>query len=124
MSRPPALVLALAGLVLAGCIERKETITVDADGRVAFVVEHVTDSHDELYLGDPVPSLDNGWLVEESVEVDDEGEETFTLRAEAAFPPGLELPSNYAARTDPDPDIALQFPTTLAIEARRERNGA
>jgi hypothetical protein len=115
-----ALAAAVVGLHLAGCIERKEAIRIEADGRVEIEVRHDTDSHAEMYLGDAVPTEDRGWIVETSTTVDDEGEEQFHLRAVASFPADSPLPSNYASIRDPDPDISLQFPTALRIEERRD----
>ncbi len=47
----------LAGLSAAGCIERRETITVDAGGGAAVHVEFETQSFSELYEGDAIPSV-------------------------------------------------------------------
>lgn len=116
MTRLRLTLLALAtALLLAGCLERKETITVRPDGGVDMEVVYTSESHSELYLGDAVPTLDQGWIVEESVDVDEEGKETFTLRALASFPPDSPLPASYASRRDPAPEQSLQFPTTVTV---------
>ncbi len=103
-----------------GCVERKERISVRLEGTVLIEVSFSTESFNELYSddGDAVPSLAGGWLVEEAVEVDDGGEKEYHLRAEAIFPPEIDLPSNFASPGDSTPDVYLQFPTTVTIEDR------
>jgi len=115
-----ALTIALAVPVLTGCIERTERIEIEPDGSVLMKLAFSTDSFDELYLGDAVPTLEGGWAVAESVERGEEGEETFGLDAEAAFGPKDDLPSSYAPPRDPDGDTYLQFPTELTFEERRD----
>jgi len=115
-----ALMIALAVPALTGCIERKETIIIEPDGSVRMKLAFSTNSFDELYLGDAVPTIEGGWVVAESVERDEEGKETFTLEAEAAFGPKDDLPSSYASPRDPDGDTYLQFPTELTFEERRD----
>ncbi|MHC5024395.1 MAG: hypothetical protein ACYTGG_10880 [Planctomycetota bacterium] len=107
-------------LLLPGCIERKESIRVGADGRVEMQVRHDTDSHTEMYLGDAIPAEDRGWIVQAWSDLDAEGKEQFHLRAAATFPAGSILPSNYASVQDPDPGTSLQFPTALLQEERRD----
>jgi hypothetical protein len=96
----------------AGCLEHRETITVDPDGTVTIEARFTTDSEDELYEGD------GGWIVVESVEIDDDEQERFHLVADAVFPPEVQLPANYAVPGDADTDLYLQFPTTVTIEDR------
>jgi hypothetical protein len=109
---------AAATLGLAGCLERRETITVDPDGTVTIEARFSTGSEAELYEGDAVPLPAGGWIVDESVEIDDDEQERFHLVAEALFPPEAQLPDNYAMPGDPDTDLYLQFPTTVTIEDR------
>ncbi len=103
-----------------GCVERKERISVRPEGTVLIEASFSTESFDELYSedGDAVPSLAGGWLVEESVEVDDDGDNQYHLRAEAFFTHEIGLPSNFASHGDATPDVYLQFPTTVTIEER------
>ncbi len=108
----------VASLGLAGCLERREAITVDPDGTVTIVASFTTGSEAELHDADAVPSLAGGWIVDESVEIDDEDEQRFHLVAEALFPPEVQLPDNYAMPGDADTDLYLQFPTTVTIEDR------
>ena len=107
-------------LSLSGCVERKERINVRPEGTVLIEVRFSTESFEELYSdkGDAVPSLAGGWLVEESLDVDDDGDKEYHLRAEAIIPPEIDLPSNFASPGDMTPDVYLQFPTTVTIEQR------
>jgi hypothetical protein len=105
-------------LGLGGCLERRETITVDPDGTVLIEARFATQSEAELWEGDAMPSLAGGWIVDETVEVDDEGQEHFRLMAEALFPPEVKLPDGYGVPGDPDEDLYLRFPTTVTIEDR------
>lgn len=109
-----------AALLLAGCIERKETLVIHPDGGVDIDIEYRADSEAELYDGDAVPTLGRGWFVVESVEQRDDDRETFILTAEADFDPGEALPADYAAVRDPYPDTNLQFPTDVTFEQRRD----
>ncbi len=114
------LCLALACALLSGCLEREEQITVDADGGVTIVATWRTGDRGDLVKGDPVPTVAGGWLVEESVDTNEDGEQTHRLRAEAAFPLGHALPASFATPGDVNADVALEFPTTLSVDARRD----
>lgn len=107
-------------LALAGCLERKERITVDPAGRVSVHAEFKSDSLDEIIAGDTAPSLRGGWIVDEKLERDQEGKETHILTADAFFGAGAKLPASYAAPGDADVDLYLQFPTTLTVEHRAD----
>jgi hypothetical protein len=112
--------LVVAALALAGCIERKETITVEPEGTVVIEADLTTGTVEDLWEGDAVPTPAGGWIVVETTDVDDEGRETFRLQAQAEFPPSRELPSTYATPGDPDEDLYLRFPTTVMIEERAD----
>lgn len=114
-----ALMIALAVPALTGCIEREEQIAIELDGSVRMKLDFQTNSFDELYLGDAVPTMEGGWVIAESVEENQEGEETYKLRAEAIFGAKQDLPSSFASPRDPDLDTYLQFPTDITIEQRR-----
>ena len=113
-----ALVAVLISLLLFGCLERKEHITIKEDATVVIQADFSTDSINELLEGDALPSMQAGWLTEDSVQEDEEGKKTFHISARAIFPPDIDLPQNYAALDDVNPDLYLQFPTTLKIEQR------
>ncbi|MCH7546119.1 MAG: hypothetical protein IID30_06930 [Planctomycetes bacterium] len=106
--------------VLTGCLERKEHIVVRPDGSVKITVNHTSESWDDMYLGDAWPRLEGGWLAVTSSQVDNEGKETFYLKAEATFPPDVELPSDYEIPQDHFPATSTVFPTELTIEERRD----
>jgi len=108
----------MAALLLAGCLERVETITVEADGTVVIEAVFKTDELDELYEGDAMPSDAGGWLVQDIEEIDDDGEHHYRLLADSVFGPNTELPENYAVAGDPDTKLYLQFPTSVVIEYR------
>lgn len=107
-------------LVLGGCLEREERITVSPDGTVHVKVHHESKSRNELYEVDAAPSLEGGWFVEETSAIHDDGDERFRLDAEMVFGPDAVLPTNYAALNDKRADVFLQFPTTLEIEQRSD----
>ncbi len=112
------LAVAWTAILLTACIERTEKLTVEPDGTVMIEASFSTGSWGELYEGDAVPSLAGGWLVEESVELDDEGREHYRLVAEAIFPPDVELPESFAPPGDPQAELSLRFPTEVMIEER------
>lgn len=112
--------IAVLLLLIPGCLERKEHITIQPDGGVKFRIEYTADSQKELDEGDAVPQLDRGWFVNAYVEEADDGKNKYHLDADASFLPGEELPGDYASIRDPYADTNLQFPTTLEIEERRD----
>ena len=121
MTRKIYIAMALAAgisILLLGCLERKEHISVKADATIVIEADFSTESINELIEGDALPSIQAGWLTEDSVEEDAEGKKTFHINAQAIFPPDVEIPQNYAAIDDVNPDLYLQFPTTLKIEQR------
>jgi hypothetical protein len=73
-----------------------------------------------MYLGDAWPRLNGGWLADNWTERDNDGKETFHLKAEMTFPREFELPSHYEIDDDPFPGTATRFPTSLTIEERRD----
>ena len=114
-----AIILSIGiALLLLGCLERKEHISVKADATVVIEANFSTESMNELLEGDALPSIQAGWLTEDSVQEDDQGKKTFRISAQAIFPPDVGLPKNYAALDDVNPDLYLQFPTSLKIEQR------
>lgn len=112
--------LLLAFIAMPGCVERKEHLTITPGGSVLYRIEYKSDSADDLYGGDAVPRLADGWIAAQNIERDENGKETYILAAQMVFPAGVKLPSHYASRTDPDADLFLQFPTTLTFEQRRD----
>ena len=111
----PALVL----VSTIGCIKRSETITIFEDGRVRLETEIVGDP-DDVYNGDAMPTAQSGWQVTDRTETDAEGEKELTRVAKREIPAGQPLPSSYAPADSRLDLIALQFPTTVAVEQRAD----
>lgn len=114
------LAMTLAGLVLCGCLERKERITVEPDGTVLIEATFESNSFNEIQEGDAIPTLETGWAVVDSVHQDKDGQDVFRLQATAVFPPEVDLPDTFARAGAPEAGTALQFPTELIIEDRRD----
>ncbi len=107
-----------AALGVAGCLERKETITITKDGRVTIAIAY---EGEKAYFEtlDALPAEASGWKVER--EVKKEGDkEVVTLTAERRFGPNEELPDSFAPANDPDSKLYLQFPTTVQRERRAD----
>ena len=109
--------LALA-LGLGGCLERSERITVEPDGTVGIEILFKTESFEELHRAGTAPALAGGWLTEEWVEEDEEGEKRYLLRAETLLGADMPLPANFAVPGDSRSGEYLQFPTAITIEDR------
>ena len=86
----------------------------------SLAVRFETESFDEMYEGDAVPTVDAGWIVVETSAPQDDGKEIYRLTADAEFGPEEPLPSSYASPRDPDPDLWTRFPTEVTIEERRD----
>ena len=106
---------------LAGCMRRKETITINPDGRVNISLEYDGGLAD-VTEGDAMPSEASGWQVvtEERVTETDDGKPSkeMTITGEASFEPGGPLPFTFGDPDDPYFDAYLHFPTTLVVEER------
>jgi hypothetical protein len=107
-------------LLLQSCVERKEHLQISSGGSIQYRLEYASDSPDDLYQGDAVPKPAEGWLVSEEIEKHDDGNTTYHFKAESVFPPNRKLPAIFAAHTDSDADLYLQFPTSLKMEHRRD----
>src|SRR5439155_4262926 len=90
----PLIACAMA-IVLGGCFDRKEHITISERGSAAFELNYHTDSLDDLLNGDVMPTPQAGWAVEQKSEKDKDGKESFSLLALASYPPGFAMPSNF-----------------------------
>ena len=86
-------------LCLAGCLKRKETITIARDGRVQIALDFEGDTND-VENGDAMPSAASGWQVKVTKEINQksngETSEDTTIEGGADFGPDDELPSTYA----------------------------
>lgn len=118
---PTALLLATSMLpALTGCLERKEYVRVDRDGSVSLRVEITGDLADFAPGGDPLPSEECGWRVNEETRTKDDGGEERRLEATFDASPGERLPDSYDPGEDRDHSVALRFPTTVKVERRRD----
>lgn len=116
---------AVSVAALAGCLERRETITIEPDGTATIEAVFETESQNEFYDFDALPSLAGAWLVGEVEEVEPAAEAgdsnpRYRLSAEARFPPNVPLSENFATPGDARGKLYLQFPTTLLIEQRKD----
>ncbi len=108
------LVVSICGLALAmaGCLERKERITIREDLSASIECEYSGDAND-LTEGDAMPSERTGWMA--FIKPEDDNKATLTATIEIA--PGAALPGTFAAGPD---SVALQFPTGLTKEERAD----
>jgi hypothetical protein len=103
-------------LYAAGCLQRKEIITVRPDGGVDFRIEMAGEPAEFAVGGDALPDRATGWDVEDETRTDAEGKETQTRRAQLHVAAGRPLPDSYADPRSPLYEIALRFPTELHVE--------
>ncbi|HZU99042.1 MAG TPA: hypothetical protein VFF73_20205, partial [Planctomycetota bacterium] len=108
----------VVGVLLSGCLDRKETIKVQADGGVS--VAFVLKGDPGEFKPDRVDVLPGGagWKVtDEDVARDDGNGSDHVRRAEASFARIEDAPSSFGAADDPAP---LTAHTTLRREATKE----
>jgi hypothetical protein len=115
--RVPA-VLVACSLLLAGCLERKETITIQKDGTVE--VSYVLKGDPGEFGADRVDALPSGtpWTVtDEDVAKSDGSGSDHVRHAKATFAKIEDAPQSNGAADDPAP---LRVKTTLRIEAAKD----
>ena len=120
-----AAALGILGATLCGCLERREMITVEPDGTVNIQATFESESREEFYDFDALPTLAGLWIVGDVEEFEAAGGAAdsgprYRLEAEAKFPPDVALPENFADAGDSRATLYLQFPTTLALERRKD----
>lgn len=108
------LVISLASLLLAGCLEVNEEIHVNESGeaRVVIILEG-----DKVEFSSVValPS-EVDWQIDTlEIENPDEEKPKMKLRAERVVKPGQEFPHTFADPSDPLANKQLQFPTELKV---------
>ncbi len=108
----------LALMVAAGCLKRKETITIASDGSTTIRL-HYTGTPSDFKTADALPAAASGWPIEVAVTTDGK-DETQTRVAQRTFAAGQPLPRTFAAEDDPDADLYLDFPTTVRTERRAD----
>ncbi len=111
------LVASLLPALAAGCLERKEKITVDPDGAVTIRLKY-EGSPKDLDSRDAMPAAASGWETTRTLIEKKGDDEKYQLYAKRKFAPSQPLPESFAAPDDPDADLKLRFPTTLTIEHR------
>ena len=120
LSRPlaPASAAGLLAALLcsAGCLERKERITVSTGGAVEIVGTFNGDAG-EFTEGDALPAPGSAWTVADERSVNDNGDPQVSRTARLALAPGQPLPATFAS-TPASAEVSLQFPSTLTIEER------
>lgn len=102
-------------LGLGGCLERYETITVNADGSAVLKsvfkgdVQDVTDAR-----GDAIPGVGSAWIVRDEPDAGDAKKMTRT--AEMSVGAGQRFPSTYLAlESDVRASRVLNFPTSVRV---------
>ncbi len=105
-------------MLLAGCLERKETIRVHPDGAADVRLEFRGDVGD-FSGGDALPSEESGWNVT-SENLKSENKEERVLRADRTVKAGEDLPDSYAVSGDPEHEAALRFPGHVRVEKRED----
>ena len=109
----------LLSLLLSGCLERKETITVDRNGGVRIRVELEGDPSD-FDTGDVLPTREAGWKVEEQMVENDDGSKKLRRIAMRSYRAGSDLPDSFADSDHPQYEVALMSPTDLTVEKRSD----
>jgi len=115
---PFCVLLAGTALAVAGCLERKEWLTVRRDGSVEYRIEYRGDPSD-FSGGDALPSRRGGWDVRDRMETEDDDEEQVRTGVRR-IAPHEPLPDSFAEPGTPEYEAALRFPTTVRIERRRD----
>ncbi len=111
------LAVTLPTLLLAGCLERKETIRVKPDAKVEIELTFEGDVAD-VDAGDAMPAEAGGWDVSRQMKEDDD-KQKLVLAADRTFDAGAELPDSFAT-DDETREVALRFPTEVTREKRAD----
>lgn len=115
----PMASVALAATLVAGCLERKETIRVTRDGAAEIRLEY-TGAAADFEGGDALPQDGvAGWNVELKHVAKDDSEE-IELRGRLEIAAGKPLPDSFAESGDEAHKTSLRFPTTIKVEKRRD----
>ena len=110
----PKYLLATCALLLCGCIEREETIVVDAEGAAALEIRFEGDSKDfgpEVAL----PAAPEWTLKDRRVDTNQNGTAQLHLTAVRSVPYGRPLPHTFARTGDPYAERQLQFPGEIRM---------
>jgi hypothetical protein len=110
---------AVCSLLLAGCLDQEETITVAKDGSVAIEVK-LSGKPDQL--SDPIliPAGPD-WQIRER-KIDSSGDSPeLTIVAVANTPYGRPLPEAFVSRSSPEYDLCLRFPGEVTMKSEGNR---
>lgn len=110
--RWPAL---LCALLLAGCLEREEAVTVTPDGALE-VVHTIRGDAGDLDGGAARYPTAGPWEARREVRPRDDGKEEHVLVARARFASAAEVPTHFGAPGEPE-GAPLQMTTRLAVVA-------
>lgn len=117
--RHPASLTLLATLLLsAGCLERKETITVKPSGAVDIEATFKGDLV-EFEGRDALPTQGSAWRITDEPSTDANGTKQLYRTATLSLAPDAPLPSTFAT-SDADAAVSLRFPTTITRELRAD----
>lgn len=108
-------VLGLGAAMLAGCLERVESITIAPDGSAMLRSEFRGTPEDFKKTDDALPEAGGAWAVTQREERDAEGKPRVVRVAELSVARGDGLPGTYGAPDDPRAASGLAFPTTLRV---------
>ncbi len=118
---------ALAGLscalltVIAGCVERAESIDVQPDGSAAVTIQYTADSDQEL-ADVATPAAAEGWKIDKSVREEKDGSKKSILTATRTVAAGQVWPIHDGPANAADTALQLQFATSLRVEKRGDGN--
>jgi hypothetical protein len=101
--------------MLAGCLERIETITVSEDRSLTLSSEFRGTPEDFAKQNDALPENGGAWAITERTEKDADGKPRVVRVASLNVGKGGEIPSSYAAAGDARGETGLRFPTTLKV---------
>lgn len=112
--------LCLMLLGVSGCLERKDWVTVRADGSAEIRLLVEGEDENDLNTGDKLPQAGSFWTVERGTRETPDGKLIHRLAALRQIPAGTDFPRTFAARGDHLEEAYLQFPTSLTVEERMD----
>ncbi|MFO0837651.1 MAG: hypothetical protein U1D55_03930 [Phycisphaerae bacterium] len=106
-------------VLVAGCLERKETIRVARDGAVDFELTYTGDPGD-FTSGDAMPEEAGGWTIKDEIKQTEQKKTEKERQARLRVDAGKPLPASFATPGDRNRDTALAFPTEVKVEQRAD----
>lgn len=104
---------ALLLLMLTGCVEREETITVHPDGSTTIRAQ-ITGTRSDFRAPLAWPSAPTWTIIEDHVDTAGKPDSaTLKRTAEITIPAGMIIPQSYAEPLSPGYDMSLHFPTEV-----------